>query len=185
MAYDFSNVAYIKRADGTEIKQINGIWTKPYVWKKHNVITTPKYSYSEQYNGIKYRNQISSNYAIYRDYSIINGKFVGGFTWYDSYSDAYYGSKYREYPYVIFNNGATLHEYLSVGYATDSSGYNYFASYKEYTIKTTTTNSYSKGSYINNTSASSNSYPSNGRSGNFWYVLISQPNVAGFNPNNL
>jgi len=37
-----------------------------------------------------------------------------------------------------------------------------------------------KSSYIENISSTSNTYPADGVLGNYWYVLISSPNTAGF-----
>lgn len=195
MAYDFSNIAYIKKADGTEIKTIKRgsttLWTKPYVWAKYNTITTSTEqtvytavkdgTYEGEYDGFEFE------LTLYKDYSINqeDGTFTG-ITPYqvDFVSELSYAYG-KGYIYAIENDNQLLIKYTKMSMSEADSINNYYLveyRFSEYVTEEETdiVEETSKSSYIENISATSNTYPTDGISGNYWYILISSPNTAGF-----
>lgn len=198
MAYDFSNIAYIKRANGTEIKQIKKgtttLWKKPYVWEKYNIGTITEttwgweaYEFDNDYDSYRDFEEYIDHY-FYRSYTIdTDGTFVGENG--SKFRQGAAPSFFRTYHYYINEDENILVDYINMlgiewGWIDGSYiciGECETIEYKtrEAEITTTTT---SKGTYIQNISSSTNNYPEDGISGSYWYTLISSPNTPGFNP---
>lgn len=189
MAYDFSNIKTIVR-NGTELSKITNsagtvIWQKLYVWKRYSVNTTTSSTYTE-YNSIESINRYgnvpydTSDGCLYKTKSFNSN--TGTFTLSSRTSDTI-GSR----PLVYWIN---QQDSLSTVQIYTSQGYRYFygdnndcyyirgTSLSDITCPFTLTRYYgakqtnnSQGSYIDLvTSTNSDAYPTNGISGNYWYV---------------
>lgn len=189
MAYDFSNIKTIVK-NGTELSKITNsagsiIWQKLYVWKRYNIQTTTSSTYT-QYSSSKSVSSSgdvpykTSDGKLYKTKSFNNS--TGTFTL-SSYAAATIGSR----PLVYWINQQS--DLDVVQYYTNQ-GYRYFygnnndcyyirgTSLSYITCPFTLTRYYgakqttnSQGSYIDLvTSTNSNAYPTNGISGNYWYV---------------
>lgn len=198
MAYDFSNIAYIKRANGTEIKQIKKgsmtLWKKPYVWEKYNVTTSSEtvmgweaYEVSSK----SFEKDLLASYEgeyFYKSYTIDDdGNFVGqnGLPLTGSVAPVFFQTR----PYYIDERNNILTYYAEVN-PSGQWGYfdgDYYLEAEGETIKYETrwtevsSSTTQKGTYIQNISDSTNKYPEDGISGSYWYTLISSPNIPGFN----
>lgn len=202
MAYNFDSIACIKRANGTEIKQIKKgtttLWKKPYVWEKYNVTTSSEtvmgweaYLYHSDYGmqidlvGDDYvGNYFYSSYTISSD-----GKFIGESgkllteTFLDSSTGLSINNYFKTYPYFI-DSDKRLTKFTSFSmYIWGNGNFICECDLAQYRIRQAEVSSpiTQKGSYIENISSQTNSYPEDGISGNYWYTLISSPNTPGFN----
>ena len=192
MAYDFSNIKTIIR-NGTELSKITNsagtiIWQKKYVWKRYNV-KTKKESYisgttTERINSFKsgnlYKsmsfNESTGMYTLSDPSGTVD---VGAETPYDAFQMAY----------ALRNNGTSGGIVWSGDFY--NKGYKYYAdnlstkdvvicminSQPKYsnqwpiTVYMVRDGASSQGSYIDLvTSTNSNAYPTNGISGDYWYV---------------
>lgn len=195
MAYDFSNIAYIKKADGTEIKTIKKgstiLWTKPYVWAKYNTIITSTEqtvytavedgTYEEEYDGYEFELTLYKNYSINQE----DGTFIGISPSQVDYIPEFVSAYDKGWKYAIANDNQFLIEYTHMSMPEADSINDYYRikySFSEYVTEEETKiiEEVNKSSYIENISSTSNTYPADGVSGNYWYVLISSPNTAGF-----
>ena len=202
MAYDFNNIAYIKRANGTEIKQIKKgsttLWTKPYVWEQYNVSTTTqevtKWEAQEDYEwedeeidfNKQWEDWIEAYY--YQSYTIDSNGYFNGINGRYISNPQNLASYYKTYPYYIANDRKVMAKFTRISpqkWGSQGNGKEAWVAicdlieYKAKQIKVTETIA-QKGTYIQNIPDSTNKYPEDGVSGSYWYTLISSPNTPGF-----
>lgn len=189
MAYDFNNIKTIVR-NGTELSKITNsagtiIWQKLYIWKRYSINTTVSSTYTE-YNSLESISRSgnvpydTSDGYLYKTKSFNSN--TGTFTL-SSKISATIGSR----PLVYWINKQS--DLSTVQYYTNQ-GYRYFygnnndcyyirgTSLSDITCPFTLTRyygakktTYSQGSYIDLvTSTNSNAYPTDGISGDYWYV---------------
>lgn len=134
---------------------------RPTKWAKYSVITTTTYSESFRYEDVFYYNY-GSDVVVYENVSFNSS--TGVYT----YSSAYYQTVGRLDKGDNINVTDTTRQIITlVGY--DGSTQRYRVESDVYWITSNTT--YSRGDFIEYVYGWPGSYPSNGRSGNYWYVL--------------
>lgn len=183
MAYDFSNISRIIR-NGVELSKITNssgdiIWQKQYIWEKYNVIKEVK----------EYKLKVSTSLSTFTAptsgymYKTANVNQSTGKIELSDSSDAYnnaslgYWSKNASHGYW---KAFRFTEDYDVYFKADNNYYKYYHSApvaekesKGYKLSVSTIYNYEKGTYIENIASTvSNTYPSNGIQGDYWYVKI-------------
>ena len=184
MAYDFSNIRSIIKSDGTELQKItnssgNIIWQKQYVWEKYNVVkivkeyrlivSTSLSTFTAPTSGYMYKtakiNQSTGKIEL-SDVSDAYNDVSPGYWSKNSYYGYWKGFRFTEDYDVYFKAGNNYYKY----YYSAPIGEEESQGYK---LSVSTTYNYEKGTYIENiVSTVSDTYPSNGRQGDYWYVKI-------------
>ena len=186
MAYDFSNIRSIVRANGTELSKITDssgtvIWQKLYVWEKFNRVQTLS-GYTRSSTSTTISAPTSGHMYTSLSFNSSTGAFTLGGDKSMSISGVgdYWKSYHSGFEVTILGD-------YNDGYKYFKSGSNYYAlksrltrpypdddkiSVYKYTASPSYT--YSKGteSYGYVTSTSSTAYPDNNYSGSYWYVRI-------------
>ena len=197
MAYDFSNIITIVRADGTELQKITNsagsiIWQKKYIWKKYTVATTEQNTgpYEKVSYGSKTDKELmprDRSLKIAESYTLntSTGKFsltnpvttnsynIGGgstFTGYYLCGDPYSGNVTAtsgNYLYEITGRGLLEKVENNIG-----QGYYPYINYKRYRSQRSSETVEIKGTYISDVySVSSTTYPTDGKhTDGYWYV---------------
>ena len=189
MAYDFTDIRSIVRADGTELSKItdssgNIIWQKLYVWEKFNRAQTLS-GYTRSSTSTTISAPSSGHMYTSLSFNSSTGAFTLGGDQSKSFNDAeYFGITDYWESYNIGLEVTILGDYND-GYKYFKSGSNYYAlksrltrpypdSISVYKYTASPSYTYSKGtvSYGYVTSTSSTAYPDNSYSGSYWYVKI-------------
>ena len=189
MAYDFSNIRSIVRANGTELSKITNssgtvIWQKQYVWEKFNRVQTLN-GYTQSSTSTTISAPSSGHMYTSLSFNSSTGAFTLGGNQSKSFSNPeFFGITDYWESYNVGLEVTILGDYND-GYKYFKSGSNYYAlksrltrpypdSISVYKYTASPSYTYSKGntSYGYVTSTSSSTYPDNGSSGNYWYVRI-------------
>ena len=156
---------------GNETKKILVAKTKLHVWEKWNIQVTSVYKQAIGAllvnNTRVYINTGIQGWARNINFDTSTGKYSSG-----SYCYTCYGSLYNTYVYALGNsnpNGALYYCYLGQN-SLYGSYYRCFNIYRATSELVSSTEKKGSTQYKDVTSADSSEYPTNGKSGSYWYV---------------
>lgn len=184
MAYDFSNIRSIIKSNGIELSKITNssggiIWQKQYIWEKYNVvkivkerrliISTSLSTFTAPTSGYMYKTaEVNQSTGIIElsDISDAYNNTSPGY-WSKKSSHGYWkGFRFTENYDAYFKAGNNYYKYYYSAPVNQEES-------KGYKLSVSTTYNYEKGTYIENIASTvSDTYPSNGRQGDYWYVKI-------------